>query len=212
MDIQCVCGPAGLLRRRIEKGEHCDLFISANRENVTLLARSVPIFKQSLIAFNRLVLTTLEQGRFHNKSFFELLFDRQLRLATSTPHCDPCGDYTWQLFEHIERVFPSEGNALKTRALPLVGGENTSIVPKGNIASQYLLSHGYAEMMLGYGHYQVRLKNEGLLYHELPEEFAIRAEYVEALLTKSEIVQKFFDFLSSESSKKIIWQHGFYVE
>lgn len=62
--IQCVCEPAGLLRQRIEKGEHCDLFISANRENFILLARSVPIFKQSLIAFNRLVLTTLDQGRF----------------------------------------------------------------------------------------------------------------------------------------------------
>lgn len=210
--IHCVFGPAGLLRQAIEDGEHCDIFISANRENIETLSQSRSIFKQDTIAYNRLMLATRASDEFHHKSFFDLLFDRTLRLATSTPVCDPCGDYTWQLFDKIEQIFPSEGEALKARALQLVGGETTPLVPKGEIASQYLISQNYADMMLGYAHYQAQLKNKGFLFYELPNELAIRAEYVGALFNQSEIAQQFFDFLSSESAKRIIKQQGFSIE
>lgn len=109
--IELILGPAGLLRQRIEQGETCDVFISANRNNVEILARNKRLYQQAVTAFNRLVLTTSNAVLFRN-SVFELLFDRTLRLATSTPVCDPCGDYTWQLFDKIETLFPTQGEFL----------------------------------------------------------------------------------------------------
>ena len=156
VEIKAFCGPAGILRQQIEQGAKCDIFISANSENVFQLGDSKTIYQKLTIAFNQLALTTLNLEHFRHKSIFELLFDRSLRLATSTPSCDPCGDYTWLLFDKIEQYFPSEGESLKRRALKLVGGTSSNIIPKGKIASHYLLSNGYADMMIGYSHYQVR--------------------------------------------------------
>ena len=231
IEIKAFCGPAGILRQQIEQGKKCDIFISANHENVFQLADSKKIYQKLTIAFNQLALTTLNLEHFRHKSIFELLFDRSLRLATSTPSCDPCGDYTWLLFDKIEQYFPGEGDALKRRALKLVGGNSSNIVPKGKIASHYLLLNGYADMMIGYAHYQVRsefdlskgytsmdtdfniaITNQGFLTHIFPVEFEVKAEYVMALLSNVESAVKFFEFLCSNKAKDIIKNHGFLLE
>jgi uncharacterized protein HI_1469 len=231
IEIKAFCGPAGILRQQIEQGEKCDIFISANPENVFRLSDSKKIYQKLTIAFNQLALTTLNLEHFRHKSIFELLFDRSLRLATSTPYCDPCGDYTWLLFDKIEQCFPGEGEALKRRALKLVGGTSSNIIPKGKIASHYLLSNGYADMMIGYSHYQVRsefdlsksdssmdtdfnigITNQAFLTHIFPIEFEVKAEYVMALLSNVESAVKFFEFLRSNKAKEIIKNHGFLLE
>ena len=231
IEIKAFCGPAGILRQQIEQGKKCDIFISANHENVFQLADSKKIYQKLTIAFNQLALTTLNLEHFRHKSIFELLFDRSLRLATSTPSCDPCGDYTWLLFDKIEQCFPGEGEALKRRALKLVGGTSSNIIPKGKIASHYLLSNGYADMMIGYSHYQVRsefdlsksyssmdtdfnigITNQAFLTHIFPVEFEVKAEYVMALLSNVESAVKFFQFLRSDIAKQIIKNHGFLLE
>ena len=231
VEIKAFCGPAGILRQQIEQGAKCDIFISANSENVFQLGDSKTIYQKLTIAFNQLALTTLNLEHFCHKSIFELLFDRSLRLATSTPSCDPCGDYTWLLFDKIEQCFPGEGEALKRRALKLVGGTSSNIIPKGKIASHYLLSNGYADMMIGYSHYQVRsefdlsksyssmdtdfnigITNQAFLTHIFPVEFEVKAEYVMALLSNVESAVKFFQFLRSDIAKQIIKNHGFLLE
>ena len=231
IEIKAFCGPAGILRQQIEQGKRCDIFISANPENVLQLADSKKIYQKLTIAFNQLALTTLNLEHFRHKSIFELLFDRSLRLATSTPSCDPCGDYTWLLFDKIEQYFPGEGEALKRRALKLVGGNSSNIVPKGKIASHYLLLNSYADMMIGYAHYQLRsevkpsrydasintnssigLNNQAFLTHMFPIEFEVKAEYVMALLNNVESAVKFFEFLCSNKAKDIIKNHGFLLE
>ena len=231
IEIKAFCGPAGILRQQIEQGKKCDIFISANSENVFQLGDSKTIYQKLTIAFNQLALTTLNLEHFRHKSIFELLFDRSLRLATSTPSCDPCGDYTWLLFDKIEQCFPGEGEALKRRALKLVGGNSSNIVPKGKIVSHYLLLNSYADMMLGYAHYQLRsevkpnrydasintnssigLNNQAFLTHMFPIEFEVKAEYVMALLNNVESAVKFFEFLCSNKAKDIIKNHGFLLE
>jgi ABC-type molybdate transport system, periplasmic component len=231
VEIKAFCGPAGILRQQIEQGAKCDIFISANSENVFQLGDSKTIYQKLTIAFNQLALTTLNLEHFRHKSIFELLFDRSLRLATSTPSCDPCGDYTWLLFDKIEQYFPGEGEALKRRALKLVGGNSSNIVPKGKIASHYLLLNSYADMMIGYAHYQLRsevkpsrydvsintnssigLNNQAFLTHMFPIEFEVKAEYVMALLNNVESAVKFFEFLCSNKAKDIIKNHGFLLE
>lgn len=231
VEIKAFCGPAGILRQQIEQGEKCDIFISTNPENIFQLADSKAIYQKLTIAFSQLALTTLNLEQFRHKSIFELLFDCSLRLATSTPRCDPCGDYTWLLFDKIEQYFPSEGESLKRRALKLVGGTSSNIVPKGKIASHYLLLNSYADMMIGYAHYQLRsevkpskydasintnssisVNNQAFLTHMFPIKFEVKAEYVMALLSNVESAVKFFEFLRSNKAKEIIKNHGFLLE
>lgn len=90
-DAVCDFGPAGLLRERIEAGEACDFFASANLAHPQAL---------------------LESGR-------------DLRIGTSTAGCDPSGDYTQQLFSRMGK----EGEAVRKRAVALVGGRQTLPLP-----------------------------------------------------------------------------------
>ncbi|HHF3489222.1 TPA: substrate-binding domain-containing protein [Haemophilus influenzae] len=76
VEIKAFCGPAGILRQQIEQGAKCDIFISANSENVFQLGDSKTIYQKLTIAFNQLALTTLNLEHFRHKSIFELLFDR----------------------------------------------------------------------------------------------------------------------------------------
>ena len=207
VEIDCIFGPAGLLKTRIMEGELADVFISANSENVSALGSRV--FQQQVITYNQLMLTTKNKPEFQRDTL-ELLFDDQYRLATSTPVCDPCGDYTWQLFDLIEKDYPEQGKRLKSKALKLVGGtENQVVIPPGEMASHYLLKNDYADMMLGYAHYQTRLENEGMLCHVLPSKYNIRAEYVLAMLNDTELTQRFYQFLLSEYAQDIIRKNGF---
>ena len=81
----------------------------------------------------------------------------------------------------------------------MVGGtENQVVIPPGEMASHYLLKNDYADMMLGYAHYQAILENFGMLCHALPSEYDIRAEYVLAMLNDAELTQRFYQFLLSE--------------
>ena len=207
VEIECIFGPAGLLKTRIMEGELADVFISANSENVSALGSRV--FQQQVLTYNQLMLTTKNKPEFQRDTI-ELLFDDQYRLATSTPVCDPCGDYAWQLFDLIEKDYPEQGKRLKSKALKLVGGtENQVVIPPGEMASHYLLKNDYADMMLGYAHYQTRLENAGMLCHTLPSEYDIRAEYVLAMLNDTELTQRFYQFLLSKHAQEIIRKNGF---
>lgn len=207
VEIECIFAPAGLLKTRIMEGELADVFISANSENVSALGSRV--FQQQVLTYNQLMLTTKNKPEFQRDTL-ELLFDEQYRLATSTPVCDPCGDYTWQLFDLIEKDYPQQGQRLKERALKLVGGiENLVAIPPGEMASHYLLKNDYADMMLGYAHYQARLENTGLLCHALPFKYDIRSKYVLAALNNTELTQHFYQFLLGKSAQEIIRKNGF---
>ena len=199
VEIECIFGPAGLLKTRIIEGELADVFISANSENVSALGSRV--FQQQVLTYNQLMLTTKNKSEFQRE---------QYRLATSTPVCDPCGDYTWQLFDLIEKDYPEQGKRLKSKALKLVGGtENQVVIPSGEMASYYLLKNDYADMMLGYAHYQTKLENAGMLCHTLPSEYDIHAEYVLAMLNDTELTQRFYQFLLSKHAQEIIRKNGF---
>lgn len=211
MDINAVLAPAGLLRQRIERGEHCDIFISANLQNIIQLSASQCIYNQQILAFNRLILTTRDEPQYQDRDTLDILFDPDLRLATSTPVADPGGDYTWQLFDLLEKRYPQQGERLKRRALQLVGGEN-SVVPKGEIASAYLLKQNYADMMVGYANYRSHLQHQGLRFHSLPPEFNIKAIYAAAQLNEHPITQQFFQFLTSAEAARIMYKQGFLPE
>jgi molybdenum ABC transporter, periplasmic molybdate-binding protein len=207
VEIECIFGPAGLLKTRLIQGELADLFISANSENVSALGNQV--FQQRTLTYNRLMLTTKNKPEFQRDTL-DLLFDSKYRLTISTPICDPCGDYTWQLFDLIEKDYPEQGKRLKSKALKLVGGtENQVVIPPGEMTSHYLLKNDYADMMLGYAHYQTRLENAGMLCHTLPSEYDIRAEYVLAMLNDTELTQRFYQFLLDETAQEIIRKNGF---
>ena len=201
-------GPAGLLRQRIEQGERCDLFASANLHHpATLLQRGLATDTGKFTA-NSLCLTARRDVVTKNDTWLSLLQRDDLRLATSTPLSDPSGDYTWQLFGNIEQAYPGWGERLKQRARQLVGGIDSLAVPTGELAAQWLIDQQHADLFIGYASYAPRLIHHShLQVFLIPAPFNIQAEYAWATLTHS--AAPLATFLSTAAAKTILRQHGF---
>lgn len=97
-DAVCDFGPAGLLRERIEAGEACDFFASANLAHPQALLESGRALRVAPFTTNRLCLSVRAQAMREGEDWLSLLTRRDLRIGTSTAGCDPSGDYTQQLF------------------------------------------------------------------------------------------------------------------
>lgn len=208
MAVTADFGPAGLLRERIEAGEPCALFASANTAHPQALLASGRALDVHTFAGNCLSLTVRHSASTQQADWLTLLADTRLRLATSTPGCDPSGDYTWQLFAHIDTLRPGLGQQLMQRALPLVGGRETLAIPPGEIASAWLLRQGRADMFIGYQHYTQCLSGEAdLRVVAIPAADNIRCDYQLALLEAQ--ATPLMQFILSSQGQALLQAAGF---
>ncbi len=199
-------GPAGLLRERIEAGERCDLFASANTLHPQTLLNSGRALTAETFAFNRLNLTARNTAQTENDDWLSLLANPALRLGTSTPGCDPSGDYTWEMFSRIEAEHPDIG--LRARAKMLVGGRDSLSVPAGEIASAWLIRQNLTDLFIGYAHYAQVLENaDDVRILSLPDAIQTRCEYQLAVLNPA--AQPLTRFIVAPEGQTFLRQAGF---
>ncbi|MGF6423116.1 molybdate transport system substrate-binding protein [Lelliottia sp. 489] len=204
--VETQFGPAGLLRERIEAGEPCDLFASANVAHpqallIKGLASSVAIF-----ARNQLCLTARSEVLRDHEDWFSLLTRPDLRLGTSTAGCDPSGDYTQELFTRMGEA----GIPMRERAMALVGGRASAPIPQGKRAAEWIIESDQADLFIGYASYAPALRQiAGLSVLNIPAPFNPRAEYASAVMTPQG--QVLADYLQSDQAKAILQQGGFGV-
>lgn len=138
------------------------------------------------------------------EDWLSLLTRRDLRIGISTAGCDPSGDYTQQLFSRMG----NEGEAVRKRAVALVGGRQTLPLPAGRLAAEWLINHDYTDIFIGYASYAPRLRRvNSLRVVDIPEPYNPVAEYGFACL--SEQGKTLADFLLSARARLILMQHGF---
>lgn len=118
IDVKVEYGPAGLLRERIEAGEPCALFASASREHPQRLLAQHKALSTHTFCWNQLGLVTNRTGE-----WLDLLRNPTLRIGTSTPGCDPSGDYTWAFFDKMDALERGLGQQLRERAIPWLAVE-----------------------------------------------------------------------------------------
>lgn len=205
IEVAVQYGPAGLLRERIEAGEPCALFASANRAHPQHFLQTGKAHEVHTFSGNQLCLTTQESG-----DWLELLSDPMLRMGTSTPGCDPSGDYTWALFDKLEQFKPGLGQQLRERALPLVGGRDTLSVPAGELASAWILRQGFADVFIGYAHYGNALSGQSdIRCVPIPAEHNIQCEYQLAVLDNSSEVELLVEFILGHQGQEFMQAAGF---
>ncbi|WP_312744911.1 molybdate ABC transporter substrate-binding protein [Cedecea neteri] len=198
-------GPAGLLRARIEAGENCSLFASANMAHPHTLLKQGKARAVQRFSGNTLCLTAAAHCVDEQSTWLTLLSNPALRIGTSTPGSDPSGDYTWQFFARFEAEF---GIALQSRALPLVGGLDTQAVPDGKLAAQWLITSGQADLMIGYRSYAAALQaHSELRVFEIPTPYNIQADY--GLAVCEERAEPLRAFLVSDAARQILRDYGF---
>lgn len=139
-----------------------------------------------------------------------LLSTPRLRLATSTPGCDPSGDYTRQLFARIEARYRGLGNAMAGRAQQLVGGRDSLSVPPGEIAGAWLIRQNLADLFIGYAHYGPALAAcDDLRTLTIPAPWNIRCDYQLARLRADPAALALYRFILGDVGQGYLRQAGF---
>ncbi|QRG79775.1 molybdate ABC transporter substrate-binding protein [Citrobacter sp. R56] len=203
-DISCDYGPAGLLRERIEAGEPCDFFASANLAHPQALLDAGRALFVAPFTTNRLCLCVREDLVRAGDDWLALLTRPTLRIGTSTAGCDPSGDYTQQLFSRMGEA----GERVRERAVALIGGRETLAIPAGRLAAEWLINNDYTDVFIGYASYAPRLREVATLkILAIPEPYNPVVQYAFACL--SERGKPFSDFLLSPQAGAILRQHGF---
>ncbi|HED3139551.1 molybdate ABC transporter substrate-binding protein [Citrobacter farmeri] len=203
-DVLCDFGPAGLLRERIDAGEPCDFFASANMAHPQTLLDAGRAQSVAPFATNRLCLTVRADAVREGDDWLSLLTRPDLRIGTSTAGCDPSGDYTQLLFSRMGDA----GTRARERAVALVGGRDTLPLPAGSLAAEWLIGNDDTDVFIGYASYAPRLRLiETLTVVEIPEPYNPIAEYGFACL--SDKGKPFADFLLTPEARLILCQHGF---
>lgn len=134
----------------------------------------------SVFTHNQLCLSVTPKLATKKRSWLSPLFDPSLRRATSTPQRDPCGDYTWQLFDGIE----------------------------GKPAAAWLLNGSQADMFIGYHSYASQLAVEGsVVCFSIPSPWQIKADY--ACAHCSENGAQLASFLLSPQAQRLFLEAGF---
>lgn len=206
--VSTAFGPAGLLRARIEGGEPCDFFASANMAHPASLVAQGRAEATACFALNALCLTVDARKVDDDDDWFSLLMRPDLRLGTSTPLSDPSGDYTWQLFDNLAPYGQGISQILKGRARQLVGGPQSLQVPAGETAAGWLIGSDLADMFIGYASYGPRLRKlPRLRVLDIPAPVNPRAEYGYALLRST--ARPLAAFLHSAAARAILADGGF---
>jgi ABC-type molybdate transport system substrate-binding protein len=213
LDVTTVFGPSGLLRERLEAGEHADVFASADLGHPARLraaGRSGPVVLfartgvSALVAPGRAVTTA---------TLLDCLLDPALTLATSTPIIDPLGDYTWTIFHRAEEARPGSFAVLAAKARQLIGGGGMPPIPPGQSPLAYLLQEGrQADLFLAYTSIcqETQRAAPALQVVALPPDLAVEADFgLTVLADAAPAAAALALFILSQEGQEILAAHGF---
>jgi molybdate transport system substrate-binding protein len=117
IEIKPTFGGSGLLRQRIEGGEHPDLFLSADLGSPRKLAQAGrTVLPVVAFARNRMCLVARKSAGVTASNLVDRMLASDVRLRTSTPIADPAGDYAMAIFDRIDAIRPGAGPILRNKA------------------------------------------------------------------------------------------------
>jgi ABC-type molybdate transport system substrate-binding protein len=148
--VTATFGASGLLRERIEQGEPAEIFASADLGHPTTLSQAGKGGPVVVFARNRLCALARSDIGATPTTLLDRMLDPQVRLGTSTPKADPCGDYAWALFEKAEKLRPGAYANLDAKALKLVGGPNSPTPPTDRSLYALMMEAKQADLFLTY--------------------------------------------------------------
>ncbi len=205
-----VFGPAGLLRQRLESGEHADVFASADLAQPQRLVDAGQGGPVVPFARNRLCLVTRSALGVTPGTMLDRLLDPKLRLATSTPGADPGGDYAVAVFGRAEAARRGARATLEGKAMQLFGGPAAMVPANGHTPGGAILLADKADALLYYCSSAAGILREvpDTVSVALPPALAVDPVYGMLVLGGNPDAQRLALFTLSAPGQAILVRHG----
>lgn len=203
-------GPSGILREQIGAGRHVDLFISADEGHAQALSEAGWACRLAPVARNNLCVLARAGLKLYGDRLLPGLLDPGLRLGTSTPLLDPCGDCAWAMFERAEAIAPGAAARLAGKAQQLTGGRGP-LPSRGNAYGGWI-ARDRVDAFLTYrtNALAARAENPALVIHELPGCLAVETVCTAALARGAgRTAQHFLDVLLGPPGRMMFSEFGF---
>lgn len=205
-------GPSGLLRGRIEKGEHAQVFASANMKHPSTLADAGGWSQPVVFTRNNLCALAQPEVKVNGANLLDVMLDPAIKLGTSTPKADPSGDYAWALFEKADKVRAGSFKALDAKALKLTGGPDSTKAPEGRNPYAWVMDEGRADVFLTYCTNAVAAKKDSpkLQIVEIPAEFSVGATYGLSVRDGApDAAKALAEYILSPAAQEVFKRYGF---
>jgi molybdate transport system substrate-binding protein len=204
-------GPSGLLRERIEKGDHVDLFASADMGNPLKLLQDGRATRVVMFTRNTLCGIVVPRVGLTTANFLDRLLDPAVKLGTSTPKADPAGDYTWTMFRRADVLRPGSYEILSGKAKQIAGGSLNSAPINGKDPAVAALASGSVDIVIGYcTSAKLRMSQMAELEVAEPREIATGPEYGLAVLRGAHPgASDLALFMLSPDEQQIFARYGF---
>lgn len=198
--VVAVYEASGTLKKQIEEGADCDIFISANQSNMDALEEGGAVnteTRKDLLGNDLTLIASAEKAE-QIADVQSLLGDEVELIAIGEPSDVPAGEYAQEMFENLgmwEAIHPK-----------LVYAKNVRSV------LQYV-DGGDADVGFVYRTDAMLLEN-GKIIGNAPEGSYTAVHYPAAIMTEApqpEAAADFFAFLGSDQAKEIFEKYGFTV-
>lgn len=203
---------SGALCARIAGGERADLFASADLGHPRRLAALGLAGPVRTFARTRLVTLAAPHVGADSETLLDAMLDPALRLGTSTPGADPCGDYAEACFDRAEALRPGASAALRARALRLTGAPDSPRAPPDCNLYGWTLASGRADLFLTYAANAAAALADapGLRVIPLPPGLAVTADYgLTVLRGASPAAARLADLVLSPQGRATLARCGF---
>jgi molybdate transport system substrate-binding protein len=212
VEVSADFGPSGILRQRIEQGEHADLFASADIGHPLALMKEGLATRVAMFTRNRLCGIAVPKLGLTTANFIDRLLDPAVKLGTSTPKADPAGDYTWAMFHRIEARHPGSYAILDKKAQQIVGGPANNAPVGGKDPAALALAIGRVDLFIGYcsGGKRLLAQVPELQIAAVPDTVAAGPEYGLAVLKGADPhTADFVLYMLSPTGQQIFADYGF---
>jgi len=204
-------GPSGRMRERIEKGEHVDLFTSADVGHAQKLVDDGRASVMAVFVRNTVCLLSPAKFGATTETVLDKLLAPGVRVGVSPPKVDPLGNYTVRLFGLIDHRRPGSAAALQSRAVVLDAPPG-SPPPKSGDSDADAILDGRIDASIVYcsgrGRYARLLPDATLV--QFPPDLQIGPEYGLAVLKDAQPAALLLALtILSPEGQKIMVQQGF---
>lgn len=206
-------GFSGLMREKIEAGEHADIFASADLGHPKRLLSEGRATQLVLFTRNTLCAVGPTGGRLTASTLLDRLLDPSVPLAIFPPQQDPVGDYSLAMFRRLDALRPGASAAVEARAQIL----NPSMLPRSLNPGEDLVAVLLSEKRIGLHITYCSTALGRLAKHvpdlevvALPPEVRVGPEYGLALLKEARPgAAELGLFILSTEGQKVLAKHGF---
>lgn len=212
--VEAIFGPSTALMERLANGEVGDLLASADMAAPGALTQSAKAGPTVQFASNHLCAILRPGISATPASLLDTLLKPSVRIATSTPHNDPVGDYAWAVFARANAVKPGSQATLEIKAIKIGNVLGSLAVPAGVAnAIVWLFAEQRADIFLSYctGAAAVAKEMPGISVVQLPSELAVDAHYGLTVLhgPREKEAAQLALYILSAAGQKILAHYGF---